>query len=78
MVKRNISDRSIGFVEMSKNPSVYKYSKSVVKPRVSVQRVKSLGGHFACLCREFDIYEVKKKWYLVTKIVLNYCKKKMF
>jgi hypothetical protein len=28
--------------------------------RVSVQRVKSLGGHFACLCREFDFYEVKK------------------
>ena len=29
--------------------------------RVSVQGVKSLGGHFACLCREFEIYEVKKK-----------------
>ena len=28
--------------------------------RVSVQGVKSLGGHFACLCREFDFYEVKK------------------
>ena len=28
--------------------------------RVSVQEVKSLGGHFACLCREFEIYEVKK------------------
>ena len=27
--------------------------------RVSVQGVKSLGGHFACLCREFDFYEVK-------------------
>ena len=26
--------------------------------RVSVQGVKSLGGHFACLCREFDFYEV--------------------
>ena len=77
MVKRNISDRSIGFVEMSKNPSVYKYSTSVVKPRVSVQRVKSLGGHFACLCREFDFYEVKK-WYFVTKIVLPYCENKLF
>jgi hypothetical protein len=31
------------------------------KPRVSVQGVKSLGGHFACLCREFDFYEVKKE-----------------
>ena len=30
--------------------------------RVSVQGVKSLGGHFACLCREFEFYEVKKKW----------------
>ena len=32
--------------------------------RVSVQGVKSLGGHFACLCWEFEIYEVlffKKK-----------------
>ena len=33
------------------------------KPRVSVQGVKSLGGCFACLCREFEIYEVKKKNY---------------
>ena len=32
--------------------------------RVSVQGVKSLGGHFACLCWEFDFYELnffKKK-----------------
>ena len=29
-------------------------------PRFSVQGVKSLGGHFACLCREFDFYEAKK------------------
>ena len=29
--------------------------------RVSVQGVKSLGGHFACLCQGFDFYEVKKK-----------------
>ena len=28
--------------------------------RVSVQGVKSLGGHFACLCRGFEFYEVKK------------------
>ena len=28
--------------------------------RVSVQGVKSLGGHFACLYRGFDFYEVKK------------------
>ena len=29
--------------------------------RVIVQGVKSLGGHFACLCRGFEFYEVKKK-----------------
>ena len=28
--------------------------------RVSVQGVKSLGSHFACLCQGFDFYEVKK------------------
>ena len=27
--------------------------------RVSVQGVKSIGGHFACLCREFNFHEVK-------------------
>ena len=31
-------------------------------PRVSVQGVISLGGHFACLCRGFEFYEVKKKF----------------
>ena len=29
--------------------------------RVSVQGVKSLGCHFARLCRGFDCYEVKQK-----------------
>ena len=28
--------------------------------RVSVQGVKPLGGHFACLCWGFEFYEVKK------------------
>ena len=37
--------------------------------RVSVQGVKSLGGHFACLCRGFEFYEVKK--------MLLFFKKKM-
>ena len=32
-----------------------------VKVRVSVQGVKSLGGHFACLCWGFEFYEVKTK-----------------
>ena len=35
--------------------------------RVSVQGVKSLGGHFACLCRGFEFYEVKKKCYYFSK-----------
>ena len=34
---------------------------TVPQARVSVQGVKSLVGHFACLCRGFEIYEVKKK-----------------
>ena len=36
-------------------------------PRVSVQGVKSLGGHFACLCRGFEFYEVKKICYYFSK-----------
>ena len=35
--------------------------------RVSVQGVKSLGGHFASLCRGVDFYEVKKKLLLFFK-----------
>ena len=31
-----------------------------LKVEFSVQGVKSLGGHFACLCQGFDFYEVKK------------------
>ena len=34
---------------------------STIKFRVSVQGVKSLGGHFAYLCRGFEFYEVKKE-----------------
>ena len=34
-------------------------TKQIMAIRVSVQGVKSLGGHFACLCRGFDFYEVK-------------------
>ena len=33
--------------------------------RVSVQGVKSLGGHLACLCRGFEFYEVKKNFLLL-------------
>ena len=35
------------------------------RDRVSVQGVKSLGGHFACLCRGFEFYEVKKIFFFV-------------
>ena len=33
--------------------------------RVSVQGVKSLGGHFACFCRRFEFYEVKKHFFVI-------------
>ena len=31
----------------------------IKNPRDSVRGVVSLGGHFACLCRGFEFYEVK-------------------
>ena len=34
--------------------------EATLMTRVSVQGVKSLGGHFARLCRGFEFYEVKK------------------
>ena len=40
--------------------------------RVSVQGVKSLGGHFACLCRGFDFYEVKKKYHFSKRNTFNH------
>ena len=41
--------------------------KLVILARVSVQGVKSLGSHFACLCRGFEFYEVKKNCYYFSK-----------
>ena len=38
-----------------------------IKVRVSVQGVKSLGSHFACLCLGFEFYEVKKNCYYFSK-----------
>ena len=32
---------------------------------LGVQGVKSLGGHFACLCRGFDFYEVKNIFFVI-------------
>ena len=49
-----------------------KKNSSMGKGRVSIQGVKSLGGHFACLCWGFDFYEVKMK-----KKNLLFFKKKM-
>ena len=43
----------------------FQYCCTVV--RVSVQGVQSLSSHFACLCRGFDFYEVKKKILLFLK-----------
>ena len=48
------------FQKNSKYPHIFVSFKSPIFIRVSVQGVKSLGGHFACLCRGFDFYEVKK------------------
>ena len=36
-----------------------------VQCRVSDQGVESLGGHFTCLCRGFEPYEVKNKIFLL-------------
>ena len=35
------------------------------KYRVSVQGVKSVGGHFACLYQGFEFYEVKKNKFVI-------------
>ena len=50
-----------------------KYRSQWENSRVSVQGVKSLGGHFACLCRGFEFYEVKKNFcYYFSKRKLKY------
>ena len=45
-----------------REPSVIQSSLTI---RVSVQGVKSLGGHFACLCQGFEFYEVKKNFVII-------------
>ena len=40
-------------------------SLSCAMARVSVQGVKSLGGHSACLCRGFEFYAVKKFFFVI-------------
>ena len=46
-------------VQKKQNIFLYLFGKT----RVSVQGVKSLGGNFACLCRGFEFYEVKKNFF---------------
>ena len=40
-------------------------SKKSSVARVSVQGVKSLGSHCACLCRGFEFYEVRKIFVII-------------
>ena len=51
-----LKDLSVIFIIALANADQPKLSSKLV----SVQGVKSLEGHFACLCREFDFYEAKK------------------
>ena len=56
----------VTFYKIHTLAKLQKRAKSVQKQkgtrfRVNVQGVESLGGHFACLCRGFEFYEVKKK-----------------
>ena len=41
------------------------FFKARIFTRVSIQGVKSLGGHFACLCQRFEFYEVKKNFVVI-------------
>ena len=45
--------------------TLHQWQKKCVNVRVSVQGVKSLGGHFACLCRGFEFYEVKRIFFVI-------------
>ena len=47
-------------IEWQAKARIRKVENAFILTRVSVQGDKSLGVHFACLCREFDFYEVKK------------------
>ena len=67
------------FFKLGKNQHTERklLSIEIVLTIVSVQGFKSLGGHFACLCRGFEFYEVKKKILLLffknkIKILLHF------
>ena len=53
--------------EKKSNIFFFFFFSKCLATRVSVQGVKSLGGHFACLCRGFEFYEVKKNCYYFSK-----------
>ena len=56
-VAKNAEEQEMMFSDFLKNYANY--------PRVSVQGVKSLGDHFACLCRGFEFYEVKRNFFVI-------------
>jgi hypothetical protein len=57
---------------MNKKGLKQKHIISAIPCRVSVQGVESLGGHFTTLCREFDFYGSKKKYYYFSKRKVKY------
>ena len=76
------SDRSTGSLkELIFIKSIHEHQTIGNEGRVSVQGVKSLSGHFACLCRGFEIFFViifQKEngntfTFLIIFIKLNYC-----
>ena len=56
-----LRSRFIPFLSMYIIERQRQFTLRWVFSKVSVRGVKSLGGHFACLCRGFEFYEVKKK-----------------
>ena len=72
-LKRKVHPNEIFFSWHSNKSSIYcigdfkTAAEERLWPRVSVQGVKSHGGHFASLCREFDFYEVEKNILLFFK-----------
>ena len=49
---------------LAKKKQIFNFMKVYSLELCSVQGVKSLGVHFACLCRGFEFYEVKKNVYI--------------
>ena len=66
-VMRLITNENQNYQDKNGRTALIAAAEGAHKGRVSVQGVKSLGGHFACLCRGFEFYEVKKKSFLFFK-----------